>query len=207
MHIPDLMVGKQNGLYVVTLNMEFIPQLKMVSRYSANIKAAGTARDKQFMVNALKEARWFLKALEIRNQHLLQTAEAIVCHQHPFLEWGTKAIVPLHYHHIASDTGLHESTISRLVCNKLILTPQGLFELKSFFGNGTQPLQAMIKQLVAEEPPGDPLSDKQMTQLLLNRGFTTTRRTVAKYREAMDIPSSYHRKKRGITYGNSNNRS
>jgi len=206
MHIPDLIVCKQNGIYVVSLNMDFIPQLKIVPLYTASVKASGSAHDKQFMVDALKEARWFLKALRVRHEHLLQTAQAIMHNQYPFLNEGVKAMTPLHYHHIATDTGLHESTICRLVCNKLILTPQGLFELKYFFGNGTQPIQAMIKQLLAEEPRLSPLSDKEMTQLLLSRGFQTTRRTVAKYREAMAIPSSYHRK-RGVSYGNSNNRS
>lgn len=193
-HIPDVIVRKQNGLYHVSLNMDFIPNVKIVSHYATDLQKTVSARDKEFILRHLQEARWFVKALKIRHENLLKTAQCIVQHQESFLEQGVKAMMPLHYRSIAKAAGLHESTISRLVCNKLILTPQGLFELKYFFGNGTQALQAVIKQLFTEEERLHPLSDIEMTQLLLTRGFKATRRTVAKYREAMAIPSSYHRR-------------
>ena len=192
--IPDLMVWKQNGVYDVSLNMDFIPSVKIASQYTTGLKRVVSSRDKEFILRHLQEARWFVKALHIRNHNLLKAARCIVQHQEAFLTQGAKAMMPLHYNTIAKATELHESTISRLVCNKLILTPQGLLELKYFFGNGTQAIQAVIKQLFAEEHHLHPLSDEEMTQLLLTRGFKATRRTVAKYREAMAIPSSYHRR-------------
>lgn len=202
--IPDLMVQKENGAFEVMLNMDFMPHLKLVSDYSTPISHSRTKQDKQFIHHALKEARWLLKALQTRHHHLLSMARHIMQHQFAFLERGVPALNPLHYHELATQMGVHESTISRLVSHKLILTPQGLFELKYFFGNGTQPMQAMMKKLFTEEYRLNPLSDSQMTQLLLKSGFKATRRTVAKYRRAMAIPSSYQR--RGTSYGNSNHR-
>lgn len=204
--IPDLLIQKNNGTYEVCLNMDLIPQLKLVSRYSGSIKHSGSAHDKQFIRNALKEAHWLLKALQVRQQHLLKIGQSIIQYQYDFLEHGIESMQPLHYHVLASDMNVHESTISRLVSHKLILTPRGLFELKYFFGNGTQPMYAMMKKLFSEEHHLYPLSDAQMTQLLLSRGFKATRRTVAKYRQAMAIPSSYHRHKKGEFHGNSNHR-
>ena len=153
----------------------------------------------------MQEARWFLKSLQSRHETLLKVATCIVEHQRAFLEQGPEAMKALVLRDIAEEVELHESTVSRVTSQKYMLTPRGLFELKYFFSShvGTSSggecsstaIRAMIKKLVSQEDPRKPLSDNKIADLLQEQGIEVARRTIAKYRESLNIPSSSDRKR------------
>jgi RNA polymerase sigma-54 factor len=153
----------------------------------------------------LQEARWFLKSLQSRHETLLKVATCIVEHQRDFLEQGAEAMKALVLRSVADEVGLHESTVSRVTSQKYMLTPRGLFELKYFFSShvGTNSggecsstaIRAMIKKLVSQENPRKPLSDNKIADLLQEQGIEVARRTIAKYRESLNIASSSDRKR------------
>ncbi|MDO9622105.1 MAG: RNA polymerase factor sigma-54, partial [Moraxellaceae bacterium] len=169
------------------------------------LKRADSSSDNVFIKDHLQEARWLIKSLQSRHETLLKVASCIVEHQRGFLEDGPEAMRPLILREVADEVGLHESTISRVTTQKFMLTPRGLFELKYFFsshvatsGGGeasSTAIRAMIKKLVAQEDPRKPLSDNKIADLLLKEGIEVARRTIAKYREALNIPSSSDRKR------------
>ena len=203
--VPDAIVTKHKGEWVVSLNPDIAPKIRINTQYADLIRRADNSSDNVFLKNHLQEARWFLKSLMSRNETLLRVANEIVERQADFLEYGEEAMKPMVLHDIAEAVGMHESTISRVTTQKYIHTPRGIFELKYFFSShvGTSDggaasstaIRALIKKLVAAENPGKPLSDNKITQLLDEQGINVARRTVAKYREAMAIPPSNERKR------------
>ena len=156
------------------------------------------------MKSHLQEARWFIKSLRSRSETLLKVASSIVERQKGFLEYGDEAMKPMVLHDIAEDVSMHESTISRVTTNKYMHTPRGIYELKFFFSShvfmksgaecSSTAIRALLKKLIAAENTLKPLSDSRLAAILSDQGINVARRTVAKYRESMTIPSSTERK-------------
>ena len=189
----------------VRLNPDTLPKLRVNQEYANLVKRGDDSPDNQYLRENLIDARLFIRSIEERNQNLLKVATSIVRHQQEFLQYGATAMQPLILRAIAEEVGLHESTVSRLTTSKTILTPQGLFSLKHFFSShvsssdgdiSSTAISAMIKQLIADEDPKKPLSDSRIKDFLFAEGIDIARRTVAKYREAMNIASSTQRKRK-----------
>ncbi len=203
--IPDVMVRKINGRWLVELNPEIAPKIRVNSGYASLVKRADSSADNTYMRDQLQEARWFIKSLQSRNETLLKVASQIVEHQQGFLDYGEEAMKPLVLHDIAEAVEMHESTISRVTTQKYMHTPRGVFELKFFFSShvstesggecSSTAIRAIIKKLVAAESPKKPLSDSKIAALLGEQGINVARRTIAKYREALSIPPSNERKR------------
>jgi RNA polymerase sigma-54 factor len=201
---PDVIVIKKNGKWVVSLNSETAPRLRINPHYLSFVKRSDTSRDQQTLKTHLQEARYFISALESRNDTLIRVAQTIVEEQRAFLEYGEEAMRPLVLRDVAERLGVHESTVSRATANKYMLTPRGFYELKYFFSSHVSTTQggtcsataihAMIKRLIGQESQDKPLSDSTIADLLLKEGIQVARRTVAKYRESMGIPPSHERK-------------
>ncbi|WGV12682.1 RNA polymerase factor sigma-54 [Psychrobacter maritimus] len=189
----------------VRLNPETLPKLRVNQEYASLVKRGDDSPDNQYLRENLTDARLFIRSIEERNQNLLKVATSIVRYQQEFLQHGATAMQPLILKAIAEEVDLHESTVSRLTTSKSVLTPQGLFSLKHFFSShvsssdgdiSSTAISAMIKQLIADEDPKKPLSDSRIKDFLLAEGIDIARRTVAKYREAMNISSSTQRKQK-----------
>ncbi|MBW5798513.1 RNA polymerase factor sigma-54 [Halomonas elongata] len=202
--IPDLVARRDEQGWQVELNPEAMPRLRIQPDYAALIRRADKSQDNQFLKDHLQEARWLLKSLSSRNDTLLRVGHEIMVRQLDFLEHGEEAMKPLILADIAQAVEMHESTISRVTTQKYIHTPRGVFELKYFFsshvGGGddahsSTAIRARIRKLIQEEPARKPLSDNKLVTLLAEEGIEVARRTVAKYREAMNIPSSSQRKR------------
>lgn len=203
--VPDIFVSKREGRWVVELNPDIAPKLRINREYASLIKRADSSADNTFLRDNLQEARWFLKSLLSRNETLMKVATKIVEHQRNFLEYGEEAMKPLVLHDIAEAVEMHESTISRATTNKYMHTPRGIFELKYFFSShvataaggecSSTAIRALIKKLVAAENPRKPLSDNKITQILEEQGIKVARRTIAKYRDTLFIPPSNERKR------------
>ncbi|MGB2681660.1 MAG: RNA polymerase factor sigma-54 [Candidatus Competibacter sp.] len=203
--VPDVLVHRSRKTWRVELNPENTPKLRINSRYAALTRQAGHNGDAAYLKNHLQEARWFLKSLQNRNETLLKVATSIVERQREFLERGDEFMKPLILRDIAEELSMHESTISRVTTQKYMYTPRGIYELKFFFSShvGTSDggecsstaIRAMIRKLIQTEEPSKPLSDDKIAKLLEDEGIQVARRTVAKYREAMSIPSSSDRKR------------
>ncbi|WP_430391158.1 RNA polymerase factor sigma-54 [Dyella sp. 20L07] len=203
---PDVYARKDAGRWRVSLNPDCQPRLGLNQHYCGLIaQARGT--DASWMRGQLQEARWLIKSLESRAETLLKVAEAIVRRQSAFLDYGPEAMHPLVLREVAEEVGMHESTISRVTTRKYIHTPRGTFELKHFFSSGVSTedggsasataIQAMLRKLVDAEDQRKPLSDQAIAEELHRKGIQVARRTVAKYREAMRIPSSSERQRAG----------
>ena len=201
---PDVHVQKKNGRWRVTLNGDHCPRLRVNPYYQRMIRRADTSQEQLTLKQHLQEARYFINSLEARNDTLLRVAQCIVEEQRAFLDFGEEAMRPLVLRDVAEKLGIHESTVSRATANKYMLTPRGLYELKYFFSSHVQTteggtcsataIQAMIKRLIGSESPAKPLSDSTIAELLLKEGIQVARRTVAKYRESLNIPPSHERK-------------
>ncbi|WPP54370.1 RNA polymerase factor sigma-54 [Acinetobacter pittii] len=202
--IPDVVVSKKDLHWQVQLNPDVLPKLRINSFYSSMIRRADQSEDNLYLRNQMLEAKNFIKSIDERHKTLLKVASCIVEHQKAFLEIGPEAMKPLVLRDVAEEVELHESTVSRVTTNKFMLTPRGLFELKYFFSShvgttaggeaSSTAIRAMIKKLVANENPRKPLSDNVIATLLKDEGIEVARRTVAKYRESLHIPSSSERK-------------
>ncbi|WP_115720028.1 RNA polymerase factor sigma-54 [Gallaecimonas mangrovi] len=202
--IPDLSVTKRSGRWVVELNPDAMPKVRINQQYAAMSRHARNPSDGQFIRSHLQEAKWFLKSLESRNETLLKVARCIVQFQQGFFEYGEEYMKPMVLNDIAEAVDMHESTISRVTTQKYLHTPRGIFELKYFFSShvatddggecSSTAIRAFIKKLVAEENTAKPLSDSKMVELLAEQGIQVARRTIAKYREALNIPPSNQRK-------------
>lgn len=202
--MPDVIVTRDKGRWRVALNPEHTPKLRVNSRYQRFIKRADQSPEQLKLKEHLQEARYFINSLESRNETILRVSQCIVEEQRAFLEYGEEAMRPLVLRDVAQSLGIHESTVSRATANKYMLTPRGLFELKYFFSShvsttqggvaSATAIQAMIKRLITAEDPAKPLSDSILAKLLLEEGVKVARRTVAKYREAMNISPSHERK-------------
>ena len=202
---PDVFVFRRKGHWMVELNPDVSPRLRVNPTYASMIRRADNSDDNIVLKNHLQEARWFIKSLQSRNETLLKVARAIVEYQQAFFEYGEEVMKPLVLRDIAEKVGMHESTISRVTTQKYMYTPRGTLEFKYFFSShvstdsggeaSATAIRAVIKKLIAAEPPGKPLSDNKIANLLAERGIKVARRTVAKYRESMGIPPSNERKR------------
>lgn len=202
--IPDVLVRKDKGRWLVELNPETLPRVRINNTYAGLIKSIPTGPDKDYLRDNLQEAKWFLKSLQTRHDTLLKVAAKIVEVQKDFLECGPEAMKPLILADIAEQVDLHESTISRVTNRKYLATPRGLFELKYFFSShvgttsggevSSTAIRALIRKVTAEENPRKPLSDSKIAAILAEQKINVARRTVAKYRESLSIPPSNERK-------------
>ncbi|MEM7078662.1 MAG: RNA polymerase factor sigma-54 [Pseudomonadota bacterium] len=202
--VPDVIVRKDRGRWVVELNNDTTPQVRITPAYERLLERSNSDKDKTYIRDNLAEARWFLKSLQTRHDTLLRVASKIVEVQRGFLDYGPEAMKPLILADIAEAVDLHESTISRVTSRKYMATPRGVFELKYFFSShvGTNTggevsstaIRALIEKLTAEENPRKPLSDSKIAAILKEQNINVARRTVAKYRESMSIPPSNERK-------------
>lgn len=203
--IPDLVARYTRDGWRIELNPDAMPRLRIQPDYAALIRRADKSDDNTFMKQHLQEARWLIKSLSSRNDTLLKVGREVMTRQLDFLEHGEEAMKPLILADIAQVVDMHESTISRVTTQKFIHTPRGVFELKYFFssqvggGEGdaysSTAIRARLKKLIGEESPRKPLSDSKLVDLLAEDGIRVARRTVAKYREALGIPSSSERKR------------
>lgn len=203
--VPDVIVKKVKNRWKVELNPDAAPKLRVNNHYASLIKEVNNSTDSSYMKNQLQEARWFIKSLISRNETLLKVASCIVERQQGFLEYGEEAMKALVLHDVAEEVEMHESTISRVTTKKYMYTPRGIFELKYFFSShvstatggecSATAIRALIKKLIAAETPNKPLSDSKIASILEEQGINVARRTVAKYREAMNIPPSNERKR------------
>ncbi|MGH8124662.1 MAG: RNA polymerase factor sigma-54 [Rhodanobacteraceae bacterium] len=199
---PDAYAVKTGGRWRVSLSPDCQPRLAINQHYSSLISRAQRS-DASWLRAQLQEARWLMKSLEARADTLFRVASAIVRTQSAFLDFGPEAMRPLVMRELAEELGMHESTISRVTTRKYLHTPRGTFEFKHFFSSSiatedggsasATAIQAMIRKLVEEEDACKPLSDQTLTAELNRRGIRVARRTVAKYREQMRIPSSGER--------------
>lgn len=203
-NVTAFMKTQDDGWYV-RLNPDTLPKLRVNQEYANLVKRGDDSPENQYLRENLTDARLFIRSIEERNQNLLKVVTSIVRYQQQFLQYGATAMQPLILKVIAEEVDLHESTVSRLTTSKTILTPQGLFSLKYFFSShvsstdgdiSSTAISAMIKQLITDENPKKPFSDSRIKDFLLIEGIDIARRTVAKYREAMNIGSSTQRKKK-----------
>jgi RNA polymerase sigma-54 factor len=206
--VPDILMRAQpDGGWLVELNSETLPRVLVNNRYYARIsrRARGKA-ERDYLAERLQAANWLVKSLHQRATTILKVATEIVRQQDGFFRHGVQALRPLILRDIADAIGMHESTISRVTTNKYIATPRGLFELKYFFtsaiaasrggeSHSAEAVRFRIKGLIDSEPAENTLSDERIVELLQQEGVDIARRTVAKYREAMRIPSSVQRRR------------
>jgi len=201
--IPDVVVRKHKNVWKASLNPDAMPRLR-INRLYAEIAAGARSGSGASVSSQLQEARWLIKNVQQRFDTILRVSQAIVDRQRHFLEHGEVAMRPLVLREIAGTLGLHESTISRVTTQKFMATPRGTFELKYFFGShvatdaggaaSSTAIRALIKQLVGAEDAKAPLSDSRIAQILGEQGIVVARRTIAKYREALQIPPVNQRK-------------
>ena len=197
--VPDVFVKKVKGMWLATLNTEAMPKLR-INRVYADILSRHRENGGSQLSSQLQEARWLIKNVQQRFDTILRVSQAIIDRQKHFFEHGEVAMRPLVLREIAEAVELHESTISRVTTQKFIMTPRGLYELKYFFGShvatetggacSSTAIRALIKQLVAAESGSKPLSDGQLAGVLGQQGIVVARRTIAKYRESLQIPTA-----------------
>jgi len=199
--VPDVFVRRSDGHWVVELNGAIAPQLRVNQVYASSL---GRGDEYDVLRTQLQEARWLIRSLEIRNETLLKVAITIVQRQTEFLEKGEEYMRPMVLRDVAEAIQMHESTVSRVTTGKYMHTPRGVFEFRYFFSShlssddgeqSSTAVRAKIRKLVAAEDPEKPLSDNQIARILSNEGIKVARRTIAKYREALNIPSSSDRKR------------
>lgn len=194
--VPDVIVKKVKGVWVASLNPDAMPRLR-INRLYADILQRNRNAGSQQLATHLQEAKWLIKNVQQRFETILRVSQAIVDRQRNFFEHGEVAMRPLVLREIAEGLELHESTVSRVTTQKFMHTPRGIFELKYFFGShvttdaggsaSSTAIRALIKQLVAAENGRKPLSDGQISEILAQQGLVVARRTVAKYRESLQI--------------------
>jgi RNA polymerase sigma-54 factor len=202
--IPDVFVRNVKGTWRVELNPDAFPRVRVNSQYASLIRRADNSADNNCLKTHLQEARWLIKSLRSRSETLLKVTTCIVDRQKGFLEFGEEAMKPMVLHDVAEAVDMHESTISRVTTQKFMHTPRGLYELKYFFSShvftdsgaecSSTAIRALLKKLIAAENGQKPLSDSKLAAILSEQGIKVARRTVAKYRESMSIPSSSERK-------------
>ena len=200
---PDVYVYKAGDDFIIMLNDEGLPQLQLSELN--DLPVSGSAREMEFCAEKKRAASWLIKSLYQRQRTLYKVVESIVRHQRPFFEEGVTRLGPLILREIAEDIGMHESTVSRITTNKFVATPHGTFELKFFFNSGltvddggtvgSESVKALIRKFIAEEDPKAPLSDEKLGEMLKEHlKVAIARRTVAKYRTALNIASSSKRR-------------
>jgi len=202
--VPDVVVKKVKGVWVASLNPDALPKLRINRMYADILQRNNRGQSGGQLSHQLQEARWLIKNVQQRFETILRVSQAIVDRQRHFFEHGEVGMRPLVLREIANILGLHESTVSRVTTQKFMLTPRGIFELKYFFGShvatetggacSATAIRALIKQLVAAEDAKRPLSDSKISEILGQQGIVVARRTIAKYRESLQIPSVSMRK-------------
>ncbi|MBB5143757.1 RNA polymerase factor sigma-54 [Desulfovibrio intestinalis] len=201
---PDVFVYKMGDEFVILLNEDGLPQLQLSNMNQMDMKGASD-KEKEYCTEKMRSASWLIKSLYQRQRTLYKVMESIVRHQQAFFEVGVSRLAPLILKDIADDISMHESTVSRITTNKYVATPHGIFELKFFFNSGlelddgsqvgSESVKALIKKFIADEDTKSPLSDERIGEMLKDHlKVNIARRTVAKYRTALDIPSSSRRK-------------
>lgn len=201
---PDVFVYKMGDDFVILLNEDGLPQIQLSNMNQMSMKGA-TDKEKEYCTEKMRSASWLIKSLYQRQRTLYKVMESIVKHQQGFFEVGVSRLAPLILKDIADDISMHESTVSRITTNKYVATPHGIFELKFFFNSGlelddgsqvgSESVKALIKKFIADEDSKAPLSDERIGEMLKDHlKVHIARRTVAKYRTALDIPSSSRRK-------------
>lgn len=204
--VPDIYVYEVGGELIVNVNDDGVPRLKISNLYKAMIKKGEGGEAQEFVQDKLRAAMWLIKSIENRQKTIVKVAEAIVRYQPEFFRKGPQFLRPMILKDIANEIGMHESTVSRVTTNKYMHTPIGTFELKYFFNAGIggdkggidiagESLKLKIKALIEKESPKKPLSDQKIVELLATDDIVVARRTVAKYREMMNIASSSTRKR------------
>ncbi|MDA9189626.1 RNA polymerase factor sigma-54 [bacterium] len=206
--VPDIYVAEISGVFSVLLNDEGVPRLKISNLYQSMLKNTKKDSDeREYVEEKLKSAMWLIKSIQNRRRTIIRVSEAIVSKQQEFFKKGAKFLRPMILKDVANEIGMHESTVSRVTTNKYMHTPIGMFELKYFFNAGlggknggvdisSEALKLKIRELVENENPKRPLSDQKIADLLSRDDVKVARRTVAKYRESLDIPSSSKRKRK-----------
>lgn len=207
---PDVYVYKVGDDYVVSLNEDGLPKLKISNFYKNMLKGgANPTGDKQaseYIQEKLKSAVWLIKSIHQRQRTIFKVTDSIVKHQKEFFEKGAAYLKPMVLRNIANDIGMHESTVSRVTTAKYVHTPQGIYELKYFFNSGisssdggedlaSESVKLKLKEIVSKEDPKKPYSDQKLVDLLRKEGIEIARRTVAKYRDVLKILPSSQRKK------------
>jgi RNA polymerase sigma-54 factor len=203
--VPDVFVRRSRGAWLVELNPETTPKLRVNADYARLIRRSDQSADSIALKSHLQEARWFIKSLASRNDTVLRVASKIVELQQDYFEHGEEAMKPLILRDVAEALELHESTVSRVTTQKYMHTPRGTLEFKFFFSShvntasggeaSSTAIRALIRKLIAGESTRKPLSDSKIADELADQGINVARRTVAKYREAMGIPPSNERKR------------
>lgn len=201
MHVlPDVVAWPADGRWHVALNPRTAPRLRVAGEYEGVLAEAGDSPSVQQLKSLMNEARWLARGVAQRHDTLLKVTRAVVARQRAFLERGDEGLLPLTLKEIAAEVGVHESTVSRITTGKYLQTPRGLFELKRFFGVKLEgsaiagvAIRALVKKLIDAERPEAPLADDVLAALLARRGVQVARRTVAKYREQLEIPSARQR--------------
>jgi RNA polymerase sigma-54 factor len=204
---PDVVFLKRGGEWVVSMNEEDLPSLRLSQRYRRMLVAEGTDKEvKDYVKERFRSAMQLMRNIAQRKSTILRTCDVIVRRQQEFLDKGVEALRPMMIKEVAEEIGVHPSTISRAVANKYAHTPQGVLELRFFFSEGSNGpegadtpllvLKRKVKKLIEDEDVRHPLTDDQLAAMLQSLGIQLTRRTVAKYREDMNIPSTHQRRRR-----------
>ena len=204
---PDVVFLKRGGEWVVSMNEEDMPSLRLSQRYRRMLVAENTDKEvKDYVKERFRSAMQLMRNIAQRKSTILKTCEVIVRRQQEFMEHGVEALRPMMIKEVAEEIGVHPSTISRAVANKYAHTPQGVLELRFFFSEGSNGpegadtpllvLKRKVKKLIEDEDARHPLTDDQLAAMLKAQGIQLTRRTVAKYREDMNIPSTHQRRRR-----------
>jgi RNA polymerase sigma-54 factor len=206
--VPDIYVQQVGGEFVVLVNDDGVPRLRISNLYKEILKKSGSnVEAREFVEDKLRAAKWLIKSIQNRQKTITRVAKAIVRQQQDFFKRGPEYLRPMILKDVADEIGMHESTVSRVTSNKYMHTPIGIFELKYFFNAGiggksggldvsNEALKVKLKRLIEAESPKRPLSDQKLAELLSQEDVKVARRTVAKYREMMGIDSSAMRKKK-----------
>jgi RNA polymerase sigma-54 factor len=204
--LPDVFVVKEGDEYKIVLNDDGLPKLRISPTYRRMLddKTGNTQETRDYVKDKLRSALWLLKSVDQRQRTIYKVSESIVRHQRGFLDGGIAHLRPLVLRDVANDIGMHESTVSRVVANKYMHTPRGVYELRFFFHSGIQSnmgeavssvtIKEKIRKMIDSESTAHPLSDSRIAELLKGEGLPLARRTVAKYREELRIPPSNLRK-------------
>ncbi|HZP03663.1 MAG TPA: RNA polymerase sigma-54 factor [Terracidiphilus sp.] len=204
---PDVVFVKRGGEWTVSMNEEDLPSLRLSQRYRRMLVSQNTDKEvKDYVKERFRSAMQLMRNIAQRKSTILRTCEVIVRRQQDFLEHGVESLRPMMIKEVAEEIGVHPSTVSRAVANKYAHTPQGVLELRFFFSEGANGpegadtpllvLKRKVRKLIEDEDPRRPLTDDQLAAMLQSQGIQLTRRTVAKYREDMNIPSTHQRRKR-----------
>jgi RNA polymerase sigma-54 factor len=204
---PDVYFVKRGGEWVVSMNEEDMPSLRLSRRYRNMLISESTDKEvKEYVRERFRSALQLMRNIAQRKSTILRTCEVIVRRQQEFFDKGVEGLRPMMIKEVAEEIGVHPSTVSRAVANKYAHTPQGVLELRFFFSEGSNGpegadtpllvLKRKVRKLIADEDPKHPLTDDQLAAMLNAQGIRLTRRTVAKYREDLQIPSTHQRRRR-----------